>query len=96
MERPGFLVLSTRVDLVHSEGHETQNKHYGRSLTKGTLKDSISKLPHNGFCLRADAVASRIPKTKNPKTKKILPWFASQKHLDCEVSSLKFVHRHPT
>lgn len=36
MERPGFLVLSTRVDLVHSEGHETHNRHYGKI--------------RNGFC----------------------------------------------
>lgn len=56
-----------------------QNPHYG-SLTKETLKDSVSKFFHNGSSLRKAAIASGIPKIE-----KILQWFANQKHPNVEV-----------
>jgi 1D-myo-inositol-tetrakisphosphate 5-kinase/inositol-polyphosphate multikinase len=39
MEEIGFLVLGMRVYHAHSDSYETQNQHYGRSLTKETIKD---------------------------------------------------------
>lgn len=57
------------------------------SLTKETLKDSVSKFLflffvffNNGSGLRKDAIASGIPKIE-----KILQWFANQKQSDVEV-----------
>uniref|UniRef100_A0A8C9G782 Kinase n=1 Tax=Piliocolobus tephrosceles TaxID=591936 RepID=A0A8C9G782_9PRIM len=62
MEEIGFLVLGMRVYHVHSDSYETQNQHYGRSLTKETIKDGVSRFFHNGYCLRKDAVAASIQK----------------------------------
>nr|XP_008517001.1 PREDICTED: inositol polyphosphate multikinase [Equus przewalskii] len=87
MEEIGFLVLGMRVYHVHSDTYETQNQHYGRSLTKETLKDGVSKFFHNGFCLRKDAIAASIQKIKN-----ILQWFESQEQLNFYASSLLFVY----
>nr|BAB27004.1 unnamed protein product [Mus musculus] len=39
MEEIGFLVLGMRVYHLHSDSYETQNQHYGRGLTKETLKE---------------------------------------------------------
>ncbi|XP_057592900.1 inositol polyphosphate multikinase [Hippopotamus amphibius kiboko] len=87
MEEIGFLVLGMRVYHVHSDSYETQNQHYGRSLTKETLKDGVSRFFHNGFCLRKDAIAASIEKIEN-----ILQWFESQKQLNFYASSLLFVY----
>uniref|UniRef100_A0A8D2GPL5 Kinase n=1 Tax=Urocitellus parryii TaxID=9999 RepID=A0A8D2GPL5_UROPR len=87
MEEIGFLVLGMRVYHVHSDSYETQNQHYGRSLTKETIKDGVSKFFHNGFCLRKDAIAASIQKIE-----KILQWFESQKQLSFYASSLLFVY----
>ncbi|XP_059958696.1 inositol polyphosphate multikinase isoform X1 [Mesoplodon densirostris] len=87
MEEIGFLVLGMRVYHVHSDSYETQNQHYGRSLTKETLKDGVSRFFHNGFCLRKDAIAASIQKIEN-----ILQWFESQKQLNFYASSLLFVY----
>ncbi|XP_032698697.1 inositol polyphosphate multikinase isoform X3 [Lontra canadensis] len=87
MEEIGFLVLGMRVYHVHSDSYETQNQHYGRSLTKETLKDGVSRFFHNGFCLRKDAVAASIQKIEN-----ILQWFENQKQLNFYASSLLFVY----
>ncbi|XP_004583448.2 inositol polyphosphate multikinase [Ochotona princeps] len=87
MEEIGFLVLGMRVYHVQSDSYETQNQHYGRSLTKETIKDGVSKFFHNGLCLRKDAVAASIQKIE-----KILHWFESQKQLNFYASSLLFVY----
>ncbi|XP_038199601.1 inositol polyphosphate multikinase isoform X1 [Arvicola amphibius] len=87
MEEIGFLVLGMRVYHVHSDSYETQNQHYGRSLTKETLKEGVSKFFHNGFCLRKDAIAASIQKVE-----KILQWFENQKQLNFYASSLLFVY----
>ncbi|XP_070636515.1 inositol polyphosphate multikinase isoform X4 [Bos indicus] len=87
MEEIGFLVLGMRVYHVHSDSYETKNQHYGRSLTKETLKDGVSHFFHNGFCLRRDAIAASIQKIE-----KILQWFESQKQLNFYASSLLFVY----
>ncbi|VFV25690.1 inositol polyphosphate multikinase [Lynx pardinus] len=87
MEEIGFLVLGMRVYQIHSDSYETQNQHYGRSLTKETLKDGVSRFFHNGFCLRKDAVAASIQKIQN-----ILQWFENQKQLNFYASSLLFVY----
>ncbi|XP_073097132.1 inositol polyphosphate multikinase isoform X1 [Manis javanica] len=87
MEEIGFLVLGMRVYHVHSDSYETQNQHYGRGLTKETLKDGMSRFFHNGFFLRKDAVAASIRKIEN-----ILQWFESQKQLNFYASSLLFVY----
>nr|XP_004657837.2 inositol polyphosphate multikinase [Jaculus jaculus] len=87
MEEIGFLVLGMRVYHTHSDSYETHNQHYGRSLTKETIKDGISKFFHNGFCLRKDAVAASIQKIE-----KILQWFENQKQLSFYASSLLFVY----
>lgn len=39
MEEIGFLVLGMRVYHLHSDSYETQNQHYGRGLTKESLKE---------------------------------------------------------
>lgn len=87
MEEIGFLVLGMRVYHLHSDSYETQNQHYGRGLTKETLKEGVSKFFHNGFCLRKDAIAASIQKVE-----KILQWFENQKQLNFYASSLLFVY----
>ncbi|XP_009321761.1 PREDICTED: inositol polyphosphate multikinase [Pygoscelis adeliae] len=87
MEEIGFLVLGMRVYHVSSDSYETQNQHYGRSLTKETVKDGISKFFHNGYCLRKDAIAASIQKIE-----KILEWFEGQTQLNFYASSLLFVY----
>ncbi|XP_053889797.1 inositol polyphosphate multikinase isoform X1 [Malaclemys terrapin pileata] len=87
MEEIGFLVLGMRVYHIHSDSYETQNQHYGRSLTKETIKDGMSRFFHNGYCLRKDAVAASIQKIE-----KILQWFESQEQLNFYASSLLFVY----
>nr|6E7F_A Chain A, Inositol polyphosphate multikinase [Homo sapiens]6E7F_B Chain B, Inositol polyphosphate multikinase [Homo sapiens] len=87
MEEIGFLVLGMRVYHVHSDSYETENQHYGRSLTKETIKDGVSRFFHNGYCLRKDAVAASIQKIE-----KILQWFENQKQLNFYASSLLFVY----
>lgn len=87
MEEIGFLVLGMRVYHLHSDSYETQNQHYGRGLTKESLKEGVSKFFHNGFCLRKDAVAASIQKVE-----KILQWFENQKQLNFYASSLLFVY----
>ncbi|XP_073209778.1 inositol polyphosphate multikinase isoform X2 [Lepidochelys kempii] len=87
MEEIGFLVLGMRVYHIHSDNYETQNQHYGRSLTKETIKDGMSRFFHNGYCLRKDAVAASIQKIE-----KILQWFESQEQLTFYASSLLFVY----
>ncbi|KAM6347474.1 inositol polyphosphate multikinase isoform 2-T4 [Alca torda] len=72
---------------VSSDSYETQNQHYGRSLTKETVRDGISKFFHNGCCLRKDAIAASIQKIE-----KILAWFEGQKQLNFYASSLLFVY----
>ncbi|XP_005301803.1 inositol polyphosphate multikinase isoform X2 [Chrysemys picta bellii] len=87
MEEIGFLVLGMRVYHIHSDSYETQNQHYGRSLTKETIKEGMSRFFHNGYCLRKDAVAASIQKIE-----KILQWFESQEQLNFYASSLLFVY----
>nr|XP_031538340.1 inositol polyphosphate multikinase isoform X3 [Vicugna pacos] len=79
--------IQQQVYHVHSDSYETQNQHYGRSLTKETLKDGVSRFFHNGFGLRKDAIAASIQKIEN-----ILQWFESQKQLNFYASSLLFVY----
>ncbi|XP_025129877.1 inositol polyphosphate multikinase isoform X3 [Bubalus bubalis] len=79
--------IQQQVYHVHSDSYETKNQHYGRSLTKETLKDGVSHFFHNGFCLRRDAIAASIQKIE-----KILQWFESQKQLNFYASSLLFVY----
>ena len=80
-------MLGMRVYHVHSDSYDIQNQHYGRSLTKGTIKDGVSGFFHNGYCLRKDAVAASIQKIE-----KILQWFENQKQLNFYASSLLFVY----
>ncbi|XP_066478480.1 inositol polyphosphate multikinase [Tiliqua scincoides] len=87
MEEIGFLVLGMRVYHIHSDSYETQNQHYGRGLTKETIKDGVARFFHNGYNLRKDAVAASIEKIKE-----ILQWFESQKQLNFYASSLLFVY----
>ncbi|KAJ7324201.1 hypothetical protein JRQ81_017221 [Phrynocephalus forsythii] len=87
MEEIGFLVLGMRVYHVHSDSYETQNQHYGRSLTKETIKDGVARFFNNGYSLRKDAVAASIQKIRE-----ILEWFESQKQLNFYASSLLFVY----
>ncbi|XP_054975421.1 inositol polyphosphate multikinase isoform X3 [Sorex araneus] len=79
--------IQQQVYHVHSDSYETKNQHYGRSLTKETLKDGVSRFFHNGYCLRRDAVAASIRKIEN-----ILKWFESQEQLNFYASSLLFVY----
>ncbi|XP_027745475.1 inositol polyphosphate multikinase, partial [Empidonax traillii] len=72
---------------VSSDSYETQNQHYGRNLTKETVKDGISKFFHSGYCLRKDVVAASIQKIE-----KILEWFEGQTQLNFYASSLLFVY----
>ncbi|XP_077206528.1 inositol polyphosphate multikinase [Paroedura picta] len=87
MEEIGFLVLGMRVYHIHSDSYETQNQHYGRGLTKETIKDGVARFFHNGYYLRKDVVIASIQKIKE-----ILQWFESQKHLNFYASSLLFVY----
>ncbi|NXH14237.1 IPMK multikinase, partial [Bucco capensis] len=87
MEEIGFLVLGMRVYHISSDSYETQNQHYGRSLTKETVKDGISRFFHNGYYLRKDAIAASIGKIE-----KILQWFEGQEQLNFYASSLLFVY----
>ncbi|EHB09390.1 Inositol polyphosphate multikinase [Heterocephalus glaber] len=87
MEEIGFLVLAMMVYHVHSDNYEAKNQHFGRSLTKETIKDGVSKFFHNGFGLRKDAIAASIQKIE-----KILQWFESQKQFNFYASSLLFVY----
>ncbi|KAF7247281.1 Inositol polyphosphate multikinase [Varanus komodoensis] len=87
MEEMGFLVLGMRVYHIHSDSYEMQNQHYGRSLTKETIKDGVARFFYNGYNLRKDAVAASIQKIRE-----ILLWFESQKQLNFYASSLLFVY----
>ncbi|XP_018414250.1 PREDICTED: inositol polyphosphate multikinase [Nanorana parkeri] len=87
MEEIGFLVLGMRVYHVDSDSFETENQHYGRRLTKETVKEGISKFFNNGCCLRKDAVAACLLKVKQ-----ILHWFEHQDTLNFYASSLLFVY----
>ncbi|KAG8435554.1 hypothetical protein GDO86_013478 [Hymenochirus boettgeri] len=87
MEEVGFLVLGMRVYNVCSDSYETQNQHYGRSLTKETIKEGISKFFHNGTCLRRDALSECIQKVQD-----ILQWFEFQENYHFYASSLLFVY----
>ncbi|XP_053160984.1 inositol polyphosphate multikinase [Hemicordylus capensis] len=87
MEEIGFLVLGMRVYQVSSDTYETQNQHYGRGLTKETIKDGMARFFSNGHNLRKDVVAASIKKIKE-----ILQWFESQKQLNFYASSLLFVY----
>ncbi|XP_020638769.3 inositol polyphosphate multikinase [Pogona vitticeps] len=87
MEEIGFLVLGMRVYHIHSDSYETQNQHYGRSLTKETIKDGVAQFFNNGYSLRKDAVAASIQKIRE-----ILQWFESQNQLNFYASSLLFVY----
>ncbi|XP_060046741.1 inositol polyphosphate multikinase isoform X2 [Erinaceus europaeus] len=79
--------IKQQVYRVHSDDYETKNQHYGRSLTRETLKDGVAKFFHDGFCLRKDAIAASIQKVKS-----ILQWFESQQQLNFYASSLLFVY----
>uniref|UniRef100_A0A8B9SQP6 Kinase n=1 Tax=Anas platyrhynchos TaxID=8839 RepID=A0A8B9SQP6_ANAPL len=83
----GHHLLHQMVYHVSSDSYETQNQHYGRGLTKETVKDGIAKFFHNGYCLRKDAIAASIQKIE-----KILAWFEGQKQLNFYASSLLFVY----
>ncbi|XP_068115031.1 inositol polyphosphate multikinase-like [Hyperolius riggenbachi] len=72
---------------IDSDSYETQNQHYGRTLTKETVKEGISKFFHNGCCLRKDAVSVCLQKVKL-----ILNWFENQDILHFYASSLLFVY----
>ncbi|XP_062927664.1 inositol polyphosphate multikinase [Mobula hypostoma] len=87
MEEIGFLVLGMRVYQFSSDSYVAYDQHYGRGLTKETLKDGLSKFFHNGSYLRKDAVASSIQEIK-----KILHWFERQSELCFYASSLLFVY----
>lgn len=87
MEGIGFLVLGMRVYHSNSDSYETHNQHYGRSLTKETVKDGISRFFRNGGTLRKDAIAASIEKIQQ-----ILQWFESQDRLHFYASSLLFVY----
>ncbi|KAH0623567.1 hypothetical protein JD844_006459 [Phrynosoma platyrhinos] len=87
MEEIGFLVLGMRVYHVHSDSYETQNQHYGRGLTKETIKDGVARFFYNGYGLRRDAIAASIQKIRE-----ILQWFENQKQLNFYASSLLFVY----
>ncbi|XP_053548206.1 inositol polyphosphate multikinase [Bombina bombina] len=87
MEEIGFLVLGMRVLDVHADTYETHNQHYGRNLTKETIKNGISRFFHNGTYLRKDAVAGCIAKVQS-----ILQWFENQENLNFYASSLLFVY----
>ncbi|XP_044152052.1 inositol polyphosphate multikinase [Bufo gargarizans] len=87
MEEIGFLVLGMRVYHMDSDSFETQNQHYGRSLTKGTIKHGLSKFFNNGCYLRKDAVSACLQIVQN-----ILHWFENQNILHFYASSLLFVY----
>ncbi|XP_026542826.1 inositol polyphosphate multikinase [Notechis scutatus] len=87
MEEIGFLVLGMRVYHAPTGSYETQNQHYGRGLTKETIKDGVARFFYNGFTLRKDAIAVSIEKIKE-----ILHWFENQKQLNFYASSLLFVY----
>ncbi|KAJ1144639.1 hypothetical protein NDU88_010936 [Pleurodeles waltl] len=87
MEEIGFLVLGMRVYHANSDSYETHNQHYGRSLTKETVKDGVSRFFRNGGTLRKDAIAASIEKIHQ-----ILQWFESQDRLHFYASSLLFVY----
>nr|XP_033799526.1 inositol polyphosphate multikinase isoform X2 [Geotrypetes seraphini] len=79
--------VQQQVYQANSDSYETQNQHYGRSLTKETIRDGISRFFHNGCSLRKDAVAASIQKVQ-----KILQWFESHDKLHFYASSLLFVY----
>ncbi|XP_073541587.1 inositol polyphosphate multikinase [Phyllobates terribilis] len=87
MEEIGFLVLGMRIYHMDSDSFETQNQHYGRSLTKDTIKQGLSKFFHNGCYLRKDAVSACLQKVQH-----ILQWFEDQDTLHFYASSLLFVY----
>ncbi|XP_066456875.1 inositol polyphosphate multikinase [Eleutherodactylus coqui] len=87
MEEIGFLVLGMRVYHMDSDSFETQNQHFGRSLTKDTIKHGLSKFFNNGCHLRKDAVSACLQKVQN-----ILHWFENQDILHFYASSLLFVY----
>ncbi|XP_063817811.1 inositol polyphosphate multikinase [Pseudophryne corroboree] len=87
MEEIGFLVLGMRVYHIDSDGYETENQHYGRSLTRDTVKDGMSKFFNNGYHLRRDAVSACLQKVQS-----ILQWFENQDTLNFYASSLLFVY----
>ncbi|MEE6521161.1 hypothetical protein FKM82_019237 [Ascaphus truei] len=65
----------------------THNQHYGRNLTKETIKDGVSRFFNNGTYLRKEAVAGCVQKVQS-----ILQWFESQEKLNFYASSLLFVY----
>lgn len=87
MEEIGFLVLGMRVYHMDSDSFEVQNQHYGRSLTKDTIKHGLLKFFNNGCYLRKDAVSACLQKVQN-----ILQWFENQDNLHFYASSLLFVY----
>ncbi|XP_075072472.1 inositol polyphosphate multikinase [Mixophyes fleayi] len=87
MEEIGFLVLGMRVYHVDSDKYETENQHYGRILTKETVKEGMSKFFNNGCYLRKDAVSACLQKVQS-----ILQWFENQDTLNFYASSLLFVY----
>ncbi|XP_056385935.1 inositol polyphosphate multikinase isoform X2 [Hyla sarda] len=87
MEEIGFLVLGMRVYHMDSNSFEVQNQHYGRSLTKDTIKHGLSTFFNNGYYLRKDAVSACLQKVQN-----ILQWFENQDTLHFYASSLLFVY----
>ncbi|XP_069836421.1 inositol polyphosphate multikinase [Dendropsophus ebraccatus] len=87
MEEIGFLVLGMRVYHMDSDNFEIQNQHYGRSLTKDTIKHGLSKFFNNGCYVRKDVVSACLQKVQN-----ILQWFENQDTLHFYASSLLFVY----
>ncbi|XP_028331995.1 inositol polyphosphate multikinase [Gouania willdenowi] len=87
MEEIGFLLLGMRVYKVGSDTFDSYDQHYGRSLTKDTIRDGLVKFFKNGVSLRKDAVSASIRKVQ-----RILQWFESQQRLAFFASSLLFVY----
>ncbi|KAG8552432.1 hypothetical protein GDO81_004533 [Engystomops pustulosus] len=87
MEEIGFLVLGMRVYHTDSDGFEIHNQHYGRSLTKDTIKHGLSKFFNNSGYVRKDVVSACLQKVQE-----ILQWFENQDTLHFYASSLLFVY----
>ncbi|XP_028651243.1 inositol polyphosphate multikinase [Erpetoichthys calabaricus] len=87
MEEIGFLVLGMRIYHMDTDTYETHDQHYGRGLTKESIKDGLAKFFYNGCCIRKDAVEASIQKVQM-----ILQWFENQSQLHFYASSLLFVY----
>ncbi|XP_071987529.1 inositol polyphosphate multikinase [Engystomops pustulosus] len=87
MEEIGFLVLGMRVYHTDSDSFEIHNQHYGRSLTKDTIKHGLSKFFNNSGYVRKDVVSACLQKVQE-----ILQWFENQDTLHFYASSLLFVY----